>query len=94
VSRNRTDVIHSLDQIPLFESEDDEDRFWSTHRFSRELLERGSAPPERVARMLTRLRAARTRDTSIGAPPSSEHGGSRRNRAESANEFPEPVKDL
>ena len=94
MSRNRTNVIRSLDQVPLFASEDDEDRFWSTHRFSRDLLERGTPPPERVARGLARMRAARARDPRTVGRPGSEHGGSGSSPAVSADGLPAPVKDL
>jgi hypothetical protein len=93
VSRSRTNVIRSLDQIPRFESEEDEDRFWSTHRFSRELLEQGSSPPKRVSDILATLRAARASDRSAGGSPS-PGGGSGSNRTVSPDEFPAPVKDL
>lgn len=55
----RRQVIHSIDQIPTFATEEEEDRFWSTHRFSKELLRQGKPPPARVAALLKPAREER-----------------------------------
>lgn len=89
----REQVISSLDQIPRFESEQEEDRFWSSHRFSAELLRQGNAPPGQIAALLRRARDERA---------ARQGDAAERDRPESASaqattregEFPEPVKDL
>ena len=58
----RKQVIHSVDEIPAFVSEEEEDRFWSTHRYSRELLRQGTPPPARVAALLEVARETRERE--------------------------------
>ena len=59
LSHKRKQVIHSIDEIPRFTGEEEEDRFWSTHRFSKELLRQGQQPPARIAALLKAAREAR-----------------------------------
>ncbi len=59
LTRKRKQVIHSLDEIPKFTDEDEEDRFWSTHRFSKELLRQGRPPPARITALLKPAREER-----------------------------------
>lgn len=59
LSRKRKQVIHSIDEVPKFTSEEEEDSFWSTHRYSRELLRQGTPPPVRIAALLKRVREER-----------------------------------
>ncbi len=58
----RHKVIRSVDEIPRFKTEAEEDAFWSTHRMSKELLAQGKPPPERVMRILGPLREVRRRE--------------------------------
>lgn len=55
----RKQVIHNIDEIPTFATEEEEDRFWSTHRYSKELLRQGQPPPARIAALLKSARAER-----------------------------------
>lgn len=55
----RFKLIHSLDEIPEFASEDEEHRFWSTHELADELWDQAEPLPEDVEQALERARQAR-----------------------------------
>lgn len=38
--------IHSFDEVPDFQNEDEEDEFWSTHDLGQEILDQMAPPPE------------------------------------------------
>jgi hypothetical protein len=44
-SRREQNVLHSLDEIPEFATEDEEDEFWATHSLGPELLDQMGPPP-------------------------------------------------
>src|SRR5579859_3683740 len=41
-------IIHSLDEIPSFASEDEEFEYWATHRFGPEILDQMGPLPDEV----------------------------------------------
>ena len=54
-------VIHSVDQIPPFETEEEERTFWETHEVSDELAAQAEPLPEDVVALLDRIRENRAR---------------------------------
>lgn len=42
----RLTIIHRLDEIPTFNTEQEEREFWDTHTFSRELMTQATWDPD------------------------------------------------
>lgn len=60
--RPRMQEIHSWDEVPAFQNEDEEHEFWSTHSLGEEILEQmgpipeGVLPPPRASTSPTAVR--------------------------------------
>jgi hypothetical protein len=57
---NRT-VIHSVDEIPQFTTEEEEQAFWATHEVGDELAAQAEPLPADVVALLDRIRENRER---------------------------------
>lgn len=73
-------LIHSIEEIPLFTTEAEEQTFWATHEVSEELAAKAEPLPADVVALLDRIRENRERRKAQadGRPGSSETTSIRR----------------